>query len=128
MPNVRIETRAGWVSDPQALIETVQAALVEAIEIPDRDRTLRLIEHPASHFSVPPACGERFTLVEISLFDGRSLEAKRALYQALVRRLGDLGVPPSDVKVTLVEIPRENWGVRGGQAASDIDLGFEVRV
>jgi hypothetical protein len=28
----------------------------------------------------------------------------------------------------LHESPKENWGIRGGQAASDVDLGFKVEV
>jgi hypothetical protein len=39
-----------------------------------------------------------------------------------------LGIPASEVKVLLREIPRENFGVRGGVPASEIDLGFEVNV
>jgi hypothetical protein len=30
--------------------------------------------------------------------------------------------------ITLHELPRENWGIRGGQAATDVDLGFKVDV
>ena len=30
--------------------------------------------------------------------------------------------------ITLRESPAENWGIRGGQAASDVDLGFDVNV
>ncbi len=28
----------------------------------------------------------------------------------------------------LREVPTENWGIRGGNAASDVDLGFEINV
>lgn len=28
----------------------------------------------------------------------------------------------------LREITAENWGIHGGQAACDVDLGFEVKV
>ena len=54
--------------------------------------------------------------------------AKRTLYQAIVRNLAALDVPPSDIKITLLETPPENWGVRGGLPASEIDLGFKVDV
>jgi len=37
-----------------AVIDAVQSALRAALKIPESDRTLRLIEHPASHFAVPP--------------------------------------------------------------------------
>jgi phenylpyruvate tautomerase PptA (4-oxalocrotonate tautomerase family) len=128
MPNTTIETRTGWIADAPAVIDAVQSALREALRLPEWDRTLRLIEHAPSHFAVPPGRGPRFTLVEVTMFSGRSMEAKRALYQAIVRNLGALGVPSADIKITLIEVPPENWGIRGGLPASEVDLGFEIKV
>ena len=128
MPNTLIATRAGWITDPGAVIDAVQSALREALKIPEADRTLRLIQHPASHFALPPGRGEKFTLIEITMFSGRSMGAKRNLYQAIVRNLGALDVPPLDIKITLIEAPPENWGLRGGMPASEIDLGFKIDV
>jgi hypothetical protein len=128
MPNTLIATRSGWITDPAAVIDAVQSALREALKIPEADRTLRLIEHPASHFAVPPGRSGKFTLVEVTMFSGRSMGAKRNLYQAMVRNLAALGVPPLDIKITLIETPPENWGLRGGMPASEIDLGFKIDV
>jgi hypothetical protein len=128
MPNTLIVTRAGWITEPAAVIDAVQSALREVLKIPESDRTLRLIEHLPSHFAVPPGRGDRFTLVEITMFSGRSMDAKRTLYQAIVRNLVPLGVPALDIKITLIETPPENWGLRGGMPASEIDLGFKIDV
>ncbi|HEV7635039.1 MAG TPA: tautomerase family protein [Bradyrhizobium sp.] len=128
MPNSLIATRSGWITDPAAVIDAVQSALRQALKIPEGDRTLRLIEHSPSHFAVPPGRGEKFTLVEVTMFSGRSMGAKRALYQAIVHNLAALGVPELDIKITLIETPPENWGVRGGTPASEIDLGFKIDV
>jgi hypothetical protein len=107
MPNTLIATRSGWITDPAAVIDAIQSALREAFKIPEGDRTLRLIEHPASHFAVPPGRGEKFTLVEVTMFSGRSMGAKRTLYKAIVRNLAALDVPPHDIKITLIEAPPE---------------------
>ena len=106
----------------------MQSALVEAIRIPEGDRCVRLASFAAEDVLLKPGQTENFTLVEVSLFSGRSLEAKRALYQTLVRRLSALGIAAGDVKIVVHEVPAENWGIRGGQMAADIDLGFEVNV
>jgi phenylpyruvate tautomerase PptA (4-oxalocrotonate tautomerase family) len=45
-----------------------------------------------------------------------------------VANLGRLGIPASDVIIVLDEVPLENWGIRGGTPASDVDLGSEVGV
>jgi len=128
MPNVMLATRRGWIKDRAAVLNALHRAQMEALQTPDWDRTIRLIEHDADAFAVPPGKGPRYSLVEFTLFAGRTVEAKRRLYQAVVRRLGELGVPAEDIKIVLVDAPLENWGIRGGQAASDVDLGFEVKI
>jgi phenylpyruvate tautomerase PptA (4-oxalocrotonate tautomerase family) len=91
---------------------------------------VRLVCHEPHRFACPPglAAPERFTLISIDAFAGRSLDAKRALYAATVANLARVGIPKDHVKVLLREIPRENWGIRGGQAACDVELGFKIDV
>jgi phenylpyruvate tautomerase PptA (4-oxalocrotonate tautomerase family) len=129
MPLIRVEIREGWSRAEKArLLDAIHAAAVEALRIPDEDRTQILTERPAEAFEIPPGRDDRFTLVEITMFAGRSLDAKRRLCRAMVTNLGHLGVPASDVLIVLHDVPLENWGVRGGTPASDVDLGFEVGV
>ncbi|WP_237151563.1 tautomerase family protein [Oryzibacter oryziterrae] len=128
MPATRIDTRKGWVGDRRgALLEAVQRALVVGLKIPEDDRCIVLSEHDAEAMLVPPTKGAEYLVIEIRLFSGRSLEAKRRLYAALVEELAAFGVARSDVKVILVEVPQENWGL-GGRPANEIDLGFKVDV
>ena len=129
MPLARIETRRPRPPhEVQALIEAVYQAQREALKVPEDDRQIRYIEHRPEHFAAPPDKTENYTLVEIQIFPGRSLEAKRALYRGIVSRFGALGIAPSDILILLQEPPLANWGLRGGQAACDIDLGFKLDV
>ena len=129
MPIARIEVRKIWPPEQvQAIIEAVYQAQREALQLPEHDRQIRYIEHRPEHFHVPPDKGENYTLVEITLFAGRSLQAKRALYQAIVKRFEALGIAASDVIIVLNEVPLDNWGIRGGKPASEVDLGFKVNV
>lgn len=129
MPLSRIEVRKTWPPETvSALIDAVYRAQREALCVPEHDRQIRYVEHKPEHFHVPPGKTENYTVVEIALFSGRSLDAKRALYHAIVRNLGALGVRAGDILIVLHEIPLENWGIRGGLPASDVDLGFKVDV
>jgi phenylpyruvate tautomerase PptA (4-oxalocrotonate tautomerase family) len=129
MPLVRLEVRQGRsAAQKQALLDAAHAALVEALAIPAHDRTQRIVEHAREDFELPPGSSDDFVLVEVTMFAGRSRPAKRRLYQALVRNFGELGVAPADVVVVLLEPPLDNWGIRGGRMASEVDLGFEVEV
>lgn len=110
------------------MLEAVHSALVEALKIPDEDRTQILHEYAPGDFEIPPTKTDRFALVEITMFPGRSLEAKRHLYQAIVQNLGLLGIAPEDLLIVLHEPAMENWGVRGGIPASEVDIGLKIDV
>lgn len=128
MPIVHVHVARGRPrAELQAILDGVHAALVEAFRIPEQDRNQLLHEHDPAHFE--SAKGAAFTLVEITVFPGRSDQAKRTLYAALVRNLERApGIPPEKVLIVLHEAPLVNWGVRGGQAAADVDLGFRLDV
>ena len=129
MPFSKIEVRRQRPEhEVQALIEAVYQAQREALKVPENDRQIRYIEHKPEHFAVPPGKTENYTYVEILLFPGRSLEAKRNLYQGIVKRFGALGIAPEDVFIVVHEPPLDNWGIRGGQPASELELGFKVDV
>ena len=131
MPTVLIEVRKPYTPEQEmGLMEAVHAALREAFKIKPGDRDVRLIVHEPHRFACPPACEkpEAFTLVGIDAFAGRSVDAKRNLYRAIVANLEPFGIPKNHVKIVLREQPSENWGIRGGQAACVVDLGFKVDV
>lgn len=131
MPTVLIEVRRRYQpAEEVAIIDAVHAALVTAFQIPAKDKNVRLVVHEPHRFAVPEhlAQPEYRTLISIDCFRGRSLDAKRALYAGIVENLAALGIPRDHVMITLHEVDRQNWGIRGGQAASDVELGFNVRV
>ena len=131
MPHALIEIRRECAeAEELALIDAVHGALQSAFRIPPGDRHIRLLVHEPRRFAVPPATAQpdRYTLVTIDAFAGRSLEAKRALYRRIVANLEPLGIPPDHVSIVLRDIEQSNWGIRGGQAACDVDLGFDVEV
>jgi len=130
MPSVLIEVRRAYdAAEATVLLDAVHAALREAFKIPEHDRTGRLIVHEPHLFATRPlAQPECFTAIRIDAFAGRSVAAKRQLYQAIVRNLAALGIPADHTLIVLNEIPLENWGIRGGRAACDVELGFAVNV
>lgn len=129
MPLAKIEVRKTWSpAQVQKIIEGVYLAQREALQIPEHDRQIRFIEHRPEHFHVPPGKSENYTLVEITIFAGRSINSKRTLYQSIVKNLGAAGIAPEDIFIVLNEVALENWGIRGGVPASEVDLGFKVNV
>jgi phenylpyruvate tautomerase PptA (4-oxalocrotonate tautomerase family) len=131
MPSAQIEIRRRYEqAEEEALIDAIHQALVQAFRIPPEDKHIRLVVHEPHRFACSPKLTqpERATLVSIDCFAGRSGAAKRALYTEIVGRLAPLGIPADHVTIVLRESAPENWGVRGGQAACDVDLGFTIEV
>ena len=127
MPVAAIEICRSYSRDEEAaLIDAVQGAMVESLQVPIWTTALRLFVHEPHRFVKPHDKSDRYMLVSIDCFIGCSVETKRALYLALVRRLGVCGIPGDHLKVLLREAPRENWGIRGGMLASEVALEYSV--
>lgn len=130
MPFVLIEVRKKYSPEQEvALLEAVASTIFEAFKKPD-DINVRLVVHEAHRFSAPinKKNPELYTAISIDCIVGRSLETKRHLYRLMVQNLEVLGIPKECVKILLRETSAENWGIRGGQAACDVDLGYKIDV
>ena len=131
MPHALIEVRRRWSDEEEiAIMDAVHGALVSAFRIPAGDKHVRLVEHQPHRCAAPPTLRqpELLTLVTIDCFAGRSVDAKRHLYKEIVERLEPMGIPGDHVSILLRDSPTQNWGIRGGRAACDIDLGFDIDV
>lgn len=128
MPAVKIETRRGMTREQKkAVLDAVRGALVAAFAFPEQALNLRILEYAPEDFEIAAGKGERFTLVTIDALAGRSLDAKRLLYQEMATRLDAAGVPANDLVVVVHDIPPESWGTRGGRAACDLGIGPKAR-
>jgi phenylpyruvate tautomerase PptA (4-oxalocrotonate tautomerase family) len=133
MPLTTIDIRTRYsVEQEVAIIEAVQKALLETLRLPAHDRNVSLRVNEPYRMIVSPTLSqpEQRTVVNVAMFPGRSLDAKRRLYQAIVQELENCAalIPRDHVLICLREEPFEHWGIRGGQAACDVDLGFSTKI
>jgi phenylpyruvate tautomerase PptA (4-oxalocrotonate tautomerase family) len=133
MPITTIDIRTTYPEQVEIdIIEAVQRALLETLQLPANDRNVKLAVHAPHRMIVPPTLStpEKRTVVSVVMFPGRSQDAKRRLYQAIVENLEGCAaaIPRDHVLICLQEVPFEHWGIRGGQAASDVDLGFSTQI
>lgn len=128
MPIVKIEVcRSRPAAQVAEIIEAVYQAQLVAFKLPADDRQIRYVEHRPDYFPVPPGKTENYTFIEFQVFPGRSIDAKRKLYQGIVSRFAAFGIEPRDIIIVLHEPPLENWGIRG-LPATDVDLGYRLDV
>ena len=127
MPLVHVHLRAGRrAGEKKAIHDGIHAALVDAFRIPEHDRNQLVHEYPDGDFEARHGPGAVF--VELVVFPGRTPDAKRKLYAGIAANLGRAGVDPQRTLVVLHEPPLANWGIRGGQAATDVPIGFALDV
>jgi len=129
MAIARIEVVGGLSSvEKRDRLDAVHGALVAALRVPNDDPTVTITEIDPESIILPSGVGDRYTLVQITMFDGRSSATKKTLYEGLCSGLTSIGIPLSDILIAIVESPTENWGVEGGTPASEVDLGFQVEI
>nr|WP_297461503.1 tautomerase family protein [uncultured Halomonas sp.] len=118
MPQVKFYgLKAPLRRDREALSAAVQAALVTAFAVSEDKCFQRFIGLDAEDFIYPADRSERYTIIEISCFEGRSAEARRALIRLAYEEIGlRVGIGAQDVEITLFETPKANWGI-GGKVA-----------
>jgi phenylpyruvate tautomerase PptA (4-oxalocrotonate tautomerase family) len=126
----RIEILEGRTADEKrAMVEAVRAALSDALRAPGDDPLVRLAEYSPGQFSLPypDRHSDRFALVEVTMFEGRTMDTKRRLYSEIARRLSEVGVLTQDVLIVLHEPPMHNWS-NGSTPATETDIGFKVDI
>ena len=117
MPLVRVDIIKGKsASYKKEMLSCIHDALVEAIGIEDWDRFQRIVEIDREFFETAPGKSDCFTIIELTMFPGRTKEQKGDAIKAITSRLADsLGIVPTDVFIVINEPPLENWGMGGIQ-------------
>lgn len=82
MPLVRVEIIKGKSAEyKKNLLDAVHTALVNAIQIEDWDRFQRLYEIEDEFFERSESKTDKFTMIEITMFPGRSKAQKAKIYE-----------------------------------------------
>ena len=98
----------------QQLSDLIHGCVVEAFQYPADKRAHRFFPLEREDFFYPAGRSERYTIVEISLFEGRSVAAKKTLMRLMFQRAEhELGLAARDLEITLTETPKHNWAFRG---------------
>jgi 4-oxalocrotonate tautomerase family enzyme len=117
MPLVKIEIIKGKSLEyKKTVLDAVHVALENAIQIENWDRFQRLYEIEDDLFERSESKTDKFTMIEITMFPGRTKEQKSKLYKEIVKELNQrLGIEPTDIFIVINEPANENWGLAGIQ-------------
>ncbi|EML1066887.1 tautomerase family protein [Acinetobacter nosocomialis] len=112
----------------EMLSHAIHQALIEELKYPIEKRFQRFISLKPENFIYPSDRSQHYVIIELSMFTGRSTEAKKRLIQTLLRNIQQYcRINPQDIEITIFETPKENWGIRG-QNADELHLNYQVNV
>lgn len=110
------------------LSNVINQCMVDALSFPDNKRAHRFILLEKEDYFYPEGRTDAYTVIEISMMEGRSVEAKKSLIHLLFERIeSEVGVSPIDVEITISEAPACNWGFRG-ITGDEAKLNYKVNV
>lgn len=108
--------------------DAIHLSAMEALGLPGEKRFHRFLGLDAADFIYPGERSRQYTIIEVSMFRGRSAESKGNFIRGVFARLeAGCGISPQDVEITITETPMENWGIRG-LLANELVLNYRVDV
>lgn len=124
MPLVYYDIVRGWSRDQiRALLDSAQAAMLEAFGTPERDRYQLVTEHSPDEMIIQDnglgiERSENMVVIRMISRRGKKTRSqKEKLYELLVRNLKrDCGLDPADLMVVITENESEDWSVGYGKA------------
>lgn len=106
----------------------IQDSLVGELGLPPEKRFQRFIVLEPEDFLFPSDRTSAYTIIEISLFEGRSEAVLKALIRRLQRETEQrLHLHPNDLEITIFQTPKCCWGIRG-KTGDELALNYKVDV
>jgi phenylpyruvate tautomerase PptA (4-oxalocrotonate tautomerase family) len=106
----------------------IQECMFEAFEYPKEKKAHRFIYIEEDSFFYFKERTQKHTIIEINAFEGRSIEAKKKLYQLLFDKFeNQLQITPMDLEITIIETPKHNWGIRG-KSGDELSLNYKTNI
>jgi phenylpyruvate tautomerase PptA (4-oxalocrotonate tautomerase family) len=112
----------------RVLSDVIHSCVVDALQFPPDKRAHRFFPMAAEDLFYPASASPRYTIIEISMFEGREIDTRKNLIRMLFSRIAEqCDRKPNEIEVTITETPRHNWGFRG-QPGDEIGLPYKVNV
>ena len=110
------------------LSDVIHSCVMDALGMPEDKRAHRFIPLQKDNFFMPGGRTDAYTIIEISMIEGRTPETKKKLIRYLFDRIQEqVGLSHIDVEIAIHESPACNWGFRG-MHGDEIKLNYKINV
>ena len=112
----------------QPLSEVIHECVVEALKFPRDKRAHRFFPMDKEDMLYPAGRTDAYTIIEISMIEGREIDTKKKLIRLLFDRIQQkVGITHQDIEICIYESPACNWGFRG-MHGDEIQLNYKINV
>jgi phenylpyruvate tautomerase PptA (4-oxalocrotonate tautomerase family) len=101
---------------------------MEALQFPADKRAHRFFLMEKEDMLYPAGRTDAYTIIEISMIEGRTIEARKKLIRLLFDKIRDqVNIQHQDVEICIQESPACNWGFRG-MHGDEVKLNYKINV
>jgi phenylpyruvate tautomerase PptA (4-oxalocrotonate tautomerase family) len=112
----------------ERLSETIHQCVMEALRFPADKRAHRFFMMEKEDMHYPSERTDAYTIIEITIIEGRSIETKKKLIRLLFDKIRDeVGIAHHDIEVCIQESPAHNWGFRG-MHGDEVKIDYRINV
>ncbi len=112
----------------KSLSEVVHSCMMDALGMPKDKRAQRFFPIEKDNFFMPDGRSDAYTIIEIIMIEGRTVESKKKLIALLFERIeSQIGIKVMDLEICLIESPASNWGFRGIHG-DEVKLNYKINV
>lgn len=110
------------------LSDVIHSCVVDALHFPQNKRAHRFIGLAQEDFYWPEGRTDAYTIIEITMIEGRTLETRKKLIRLLFDRIqAEVGIAQQDIEICILESPAANWGFRG-MHGDEVKLDYKIAV
>jgi 5-carboxymethyl-2-hydroxymuconate isomerase len=112
----------------ERLSEVIHECVMEALQFPADKRAHRFFLMDKENMLYPAGRTDAYTIIEISMIEGRSIEARKKLIGLLFDNIRDqVNIQHHDLEICIQESPACNWGFRG-MHGDEVKLNYKIDV
>jgi phenylpyruvate tautomerase PptA (4-oxalocrotonate tautomerase family) len=112
----------------ERLSEVIHECVMEALQFPADKRAHRFFLMEKEDMLYPAGRTDAYTIIEISMIEGRTIEARKKLIRLLFDKIRDqVNIQHEDVEICIQESPACNWGFRG-MHGDEVKLNYKINV
>ena len=112
----------------QLLSDVIHECVVEALKFPKDKRAHRFFPLDKEDMIYPSGRTDAYTIIEITMIEGREMETKKKLIRLLFNRIQEkVGITHQDIEICIYEAPACNWGFRG-MHGDEVMLNYKINV